>query len=215
MVLLTTLALTAILPRQEVAPAAALAKLVEGNKRYVAGESLHREDFQPVRSKVAAKQHPFAVIVGCSDSRVGPEIIFDQGLGDLFVVRTAGNLVDTLGLASAEYAVDHLGARLIVVLGHERCGAIQAAIETYGGAHHDAHHAGHLDQLLAAIKPSVQATKGKPDRESATINENITRMVHKLRTTPGPLKTRLAKGEIRIVGARYDLDSGTVTLMQN
>jgi carbonic anhydrase len=101
----------------------ALARLVEGNKRFVEMKLTHPEQDIACRTTLAKGQQPFAVILGCSDSRVPPEVIFDQGLGDLFVVRVAGNVADDIGIASIEYAVEHLGSRLIVVLGHERCGA--------------------------------------------------------------------------------------------
>src|SRR5947208_9005654 len=111
-------------------PAEAIDKLKEGNGRYASGKLQHPGQTTERRAELTKDQHPFAVIVSCSDSRVPPEIVFDQGLGDLFVVRVAGNVIDDHGLGSIEYAVDHLGARLIVVLGHQSCGAVKAAKET-------------------------------------------------------------------------------------
>jgi len=110
-----------------VSPDAALAKLKEGNARFVASKVSDGKPTAAKRAETAQAQHPFAIILGCADSRTAPEIIFDQNIGDLFVIRTAGNLVDDHALGSIEYAVEHLGARLIVVLGHERCGAVTAA----------------------------------------------------------------------------------------
>ena len=110
-----------------VAPAEAISKLKEGNGRYAGGNLQHPGQTTERRAELAKSQYPFATIVSCSDSRVPPEIVFDQGLGDLFVVRVAGNVVDDHALGSIEYSVDHLGVRLIVVLGHQSCGAVQAA----------------------------------------------------------------------------------------
>jgi carbonic anhydrase len=113
-----------------IAPAEAISKLKEGNGRYVSGNLQHPGQTTERRTELSKSQHPFAVIASCSDSRVPPEIVFDQGLGDLFIFRVAGNVIDDHGLGSIEYAVDHLNVRLILVLGHQRCGAVQAAKET-------------------------------------------------------------------------------------
>ena len=108
---------------------AALAKLIAGNRRYVQHRQQYPDQSLPHRKELVSGQHPFAVILGCADSRVPPELLFDQGLGDLFVIRVAGNLVDDVVLGSIEYAVEHLGTKLIMVLGHEKCGAVSAAVE--------------------------------------------------------------------------------------
>src|ERR1044071_4859084 len=113
-----------------VSPDDALAKLKEGNARFVTNKVSTGKRTAANRAETAQSQHPFAIVLGCADSRTSPEIVFDQNIGDLFVVRTAGNLVDDHALGSIEYAVAHLGARLVVVLGHERCGAAQAALES-------------------------------------------------------------------------------------
>src|SRR2546430_7064831 len=113
-----------------VAPAEAISKLKEGNGRYTSGNLQHPGQTTERRAELTKSQHPFAVIVSCSDSRVPPEIVFDQGLGDLFVLRVAGHVIDNHSLGSIEYAVDHLAVRLIVVLGHQSCGAVKAAKET-------------------------------------------------------------------------------------
>lgn len=212
-----------------VTPKAALTRLFDGNKRFVGGKALHAGTGIQRRNEVANGQKPFAVIIGCADSRVGPELVFDQGLGDLFVVRTAGNLVDTFNMASTEYAVEHLGARLIVVMGHEKCGAVKAALETYGGegkaehaaeqhaASHDQHAVphDHIAMLLEAIKPAILATKGSKNWFDDAIRDNVKRVAKKVRTGSGILTTMLGKGEIKVVGAYYDLDSGTVTFFDN
>ena len=113
-----------------VPPAEAISRLKEGNERYTRGNPQHPHESSEERTQLAKSQHPFAVVLGCADSRVPPEIVFDQGLGDLFVLRVAGNVIDDHSLGSIEYAVDHLAVRLIVVLGHQRCGAVKAAKET-------------------------------------------------------------------------------------
>lgn len=183
----------------------ALSELVSGNQRFMTGRTLHARQSRERRMEVAKGQHPFAVIVGCADSRVPPELVFDQGLGDLFVVRVAGNVVDDGALASVEYAVEHLGASLIVVLGHERCGAVHAALS--GGEL-----AGHLGALAAAISPAVEAAKSRPsdDPLETAVGLNVERVVRQLAHSEPILAERVYAGELEVLGARYDLDSGEV-----
>ena len=191
-----------------VGPDEALARLVEGNKRFVEMKLTHPEQDASCRTTLAKGQQPFAVILGCSDSRVPPEVIFDQGLGDLFVVRVAGNVVDDLGIASVEYAVEHLGSRLIVVLGHERCGAVTAAVK--GGEF-----PGHLPALMTALKPAVDKSKGcSGDAVDGAVLANVELTAALLRESKPILAELAEKGEIKIVGARYDLDSGAVELIK-
>ncbi len=160
------------------------------------------------RTELAKTQHPFATIVSCSDSRVPPEIVFDQGLGDLFVVRVAGNVIDDHGLGSIEYSVDHLGVRLIVVLGHQSCGAVQAARETIAAK---SKAPGHIQSLVTAIQPAVEAT-AKGDLE-ATIKANVKDVVQALRSSTPILKAKVDSGDLRVVGAYYSLDTGAVTFL--
>jgi carbonic anhydrase len=135
-------------------------------------------------------------------------VIFDQGLGDLFVVRVAGNVADDIGIASMEYAVEHLGSRLIVVLGHERCGAVTAAVK--GGEL-----PGHLPALMTALKPAVDKGKGAAgDAVDATIVANVELTATQLRESKPILAEMVEKGEIKVVGARYDLDTGAVELVK-
>lgn len=201
--------LAAALPRR-LEPATAggpLAELVAGNRRFVAGKSNHARQNGERRGELAREQHPFAVVVGCSDSRVPPEILFDQGLGDLFVVRVAGNVVDDVALASIEYAVEHLGAQTIVVLGHERCGAVRAVAE-------GADLTGHLVTLAAALRPAVEEAKlERPeDLVDAAVVANVRRVVRSLATSQPILEERVDAG-LAIFGARYDLDSGEVEFL--
>jgi carbonic anhydrase len=161
----------------------ALAKLKEGNLRFATSEVSQGKPTAARRAETAQAQHPFAIIVGCADSRTSPELVFDQNLGDLFVVRTAGNLVDDHALGSIEYAVAHLGTRLIVVLGHTSCGAVKAALESD-------HAPGHVDSLVRDIQPAVKAAKGKPgDALSVAITENA-------RLVADQIKAKAALGDL-------------------
>jgi carbonic anhydrase len=192
-------------------PAAVLARLVEGNQRFVRGELTHPgrrpEDFAPL----AEGQAPLAIIVGCADSRVSPELVFDQGVGDLFVVRVAGNAVSGAGpfvKGSVEFAVAELGARLIVVLGHEACGAIKAAV-----AHIDANDTlpGAIRDLVEVIRPPAQAVRGKPgNKVENAIRANVEMGVERLKGLDPILAELVKKGELKIVGAVYELRTGQV-----
>src|SRR5207245_3245263 len=191
-----------------VAPAEAIAKLKEGNGRYTNGKLQHPGQTTERRAELTKDQHPFAVIVSCSDSRVPPEIVFDQGLGDLFVVRVAGNVIDDHSLGSIEYAVDHLGARLIVVLGHQSCGAVKAAKETIAAK---SKAPGHIQSLVTAIQPAVEAT-ARGDLE-ATVEANVKNVVQAVRTSTPILKPKVDSGEVQVIGGYYSLDTGAVTFL--
>jgi carbonic anhydrase len=179
----------------------ALARLKAGNHRFTASSVSAGKPTAARRSATANGQHPFAIIVGCADSRTAPEIVFDQNIGDLFVIRTAGNLVDDYGLGSIEYAVEHVGVRLIVVLGHEKCGAVQAAL---GGGEFP----GHIHSLVRAIHPAVEASKGKPgDPLVNAIHENDILVAEKIRKRVnfGDLASK-----VRVVEGYYNLHTGKV-----
>ncbi len=171
-------------------------KLIDGNKRYVDAKLSHPNQTPQRRTEVAQGQHPFAAIVSCADSRVPPEIIFDQGLGDLFVIRLAGNILDDAALASLEYAVEHLGVKYIMVLGHERCGAVEATIK--GGET-----PGHIGSLVKAIQPAVDNA----------VRANVTMVVQQLKSSAPILGELVKKGALTVVGARYDLDDGVVAIL--
>lgn len=190
-------------------PERSLAELVEGNARFAAGASVRPRQDARRREEVLEKgQHPFAAIVSCSDSRVSPEIVFDQGLGDLFVVRTAGNLIDDLGAASLEYAAAHLGVPLIVVMGHSRCGAVTAAVE--GGKV-----SGRLSAIHEALAPSVERAKDRAgDIVDTTARENVRSIVATLEGTEGILKELVERGAIRVIGAFYDIERGAVEFIR-
>ena len=183
---------------------AVLHELEAGNQRHVAHRYTHPHQTPMRLHELVAGQHPHAVILSCSDSRVPPEVVFDQGLGDLFVVRVAGNVAGDHELASIEYAVDHLHCPLVVVLGHQNCGAVTAAVE--GG-----HAPGHLPALLADIAPAVEKARGKSgDLVANAVKANVDEAAAHVRADPeldGPLKS----GALKVVGAVYSLESGKVT----
>ena len=185
----------------------ALQKLVEGNRRHLSGEFTITQRLAERRQQVAKAQHPFAAILGCSDSRLPPEIVFDHSLGDLFVVRVAGNIVDMNGLASLEFAATQFGTPLIMVLGHARCGAVAAALA-------EAKVPGHIVSLVDAIKPAVAMSKGQPgDPLDNAIRANIRRMVEELKTSQPILGDLVKAGTLKVVGALYSLDTGKVEII--
>jgi len=182
-------------------------KLIEGNKRYVDAKMIYPNQTALRRSEIAKGQHPFAVILGCSDSRVPPEIIFDQGLGDLFVIRVAGNITDNVVLGSIEYAVEHLGVRYIMVLGHEGCGAVEATVK-------EGHAPGHIDCIVKAIRPVLKKIKNSPgDTLDNAVRANVLSVVAQLKSSKPILAELFKKGELVIDGARYDLEDGDVAII--
>jgi carbonic anhydrase len=196
-------------------PDAVLAKLLEGNKRFMNGQTslLTRRRPQDF-AELAEGQAPSAVIVACADSRVAPELIFDQGVGDLFVVRVAGNVVTGAGpivKGSIEYAVAELGCRLIMVVGHSRCGAVKAAI-----AHNDANDAlpGSIGGLVDVIKPAVTAAAEQTgDKLDNTIRANVRKCVETIRGLDPILSKAARSGALKVVGAVYELKSGMVEIL--
>jgi carbonic anhydrase len=191
-------------------PSQALQRLREGNERFVAGRSLRRDLPGEVRA-TASGQYPIAAVVSCLDSRVSPELVFDQGLGDIFSARVAGNVIDDDITGSLEYATQASGAKLIVLVGHSGCGAIK-------GACHQVE-LGHLTQLLNKIEPSVRAVKfsvgGEADRMDAAFvdevgRENVRRMLRRLLEESPIIKERVDRGELKVVGAFQDLATGRV-----
>ena len=193
---------------------AALKMLQEGNARFVAGKSGNSCRAPADFNASAAAQYPFAVIVACADSRVSPEILFDQGVGDLFVVRVAGNVVEGSGVTvkgSIEYGVAELGAPLVVVLGHSNCGALKAAIE-----HIDKKDSlpGAINGLVDLIKPAVAKVRKAPgDRLDNAIRANVEIGVARLKTLQPIVGAAVKKGTVKVVGATYDLATGKVTMV--
>jgi carbonic anhydrase len=196
-------------------PAAAVKALEDGNARWSAGTPRHPGRDYARRECVAEKgQTPFAAILSCADSRVPPELLFDEGVGDLFVVRVAGNSVDKLGEQSLDYAASHLGVETILVLGHQKCGAVKAAVDSYPGAAPE-----FLKLIYAGIakaKEVIQGRGGSPDDKAAlgaeAIDQHVIGVVHQL-SAEHPFAEMIGAGKLKIVGGRYDLDTGHVTML--
>jgi carbonic anhydrase len=184
-----------------------LQRLIEGNKRFSSSKQSHLNQSRERRQELVKGQKPFAVIVGCSDSRVSPEIVFDQGLGDLFVIRVAGNVVDDLALGSIEYAVDHLATRLIVVLGHSKCGAVTATVQ--GGTVH-----GHVESIIEAIRPAIDVAKNLPGNlTDNTIKANARLVANQIQSSQPILSEMARLDKIAVVSAYYDIESGEVHIL--
>ncbi len=196
--------------KPKVSPAKALELLKAGNQRFVAGKLEHPRQTAKRRTELATGQRPFAIVLGCADSRTAPEVVFDQGLGDVFVVRVAGNVLNDETIGSIEYAVEHLGAPLIVVLGHERCGAVEAARDTIAAK---TEAPGHIQSLVRAIAPAVEATTGADAEATAKANEQ--HVAKGLRESGPLLKGMVDKGEVSVVAAHYDLDTGAVEFLKD
>jgi carbonic anhydrase len=192
-------------------PSKALARLKQGNIRYAANEPAER-DFSVGRAARAEAQYPIVAVLACADSRVPPEIVFDQGPGEVFVVRDAGNVVSTYGLASIEFAVAVLGVPLILVLGHSSCGAVAAALQS---AEARSELPGHLPELVEAIQPAVIAAHGKHpgDLLAATINENVRLGMSRLKTQSDIIGGAVAGGKVGIAGGVYELATGKVKFL--
>lgn len=191
-------------------PVAALAELEAGNERFATAQMQHPDQDPARRMALADSQSPFAVVLSCSDSRLPPELIYDQGLGDLFVVRVAGNIVDPAVLGSIEYAVGHLHTPLIVVLGHQGCGAVKATIDALET--HDEPH-GDVAALIAAIKPAVADAVTEPgDLVTNTIRANAIRSRDEV-SASAQLADPIADGTLQVRAGYYNLETGLVELI--
>ena len=190
-------------------PDEALKLLLAGNQRFVGGnlDSVTRDEMAQRRAELVQGQKPFAIVLCCSDSRVGPEIVFDQELGNIFVVRTAGEVLDAAGIGSIEYAVAHLGSPLVLVLGHEYCGAVAAAVA-------DAKEPGRIADIVKAIRPAVAKTKAQPgDPLHNAVLANVRDIAARLRST-GPIVSEGVKaGRLKVTGAVFSLKTGKVELV--
>lgn len=191
-------------PAQGLDSDAALARLKAGNTRYTAGEPQRGVRDAVRRDETSTSQSPFAIVLCCSDSRVAPEVIFDEGIGDLFVIRIAGNVLDDHAIGSIEYAAAHLHTPLIVVLGHERCGAVTAATAAD-------HAEGHVDALVKAIRSHIG--EGPHDDLDHAININAIGVAAELRASEPILKPLVDAGQLQVAAARYDLDTGAVKFL--
>ena len=200
----TTTTTTAVTPDQ------ALQLLLDGNKHFVRGDVdyLERTSSVAVRQSLATGQHPYAIVLACSDSRVSPEILFDKGLGEIFVVRVAGNVVAPHELGSIDYAIEHLGASLVMVLGHERCGAVTAAFNANGISD-----GSNIGSLVESIAPAVVDTKAAGGGIEECIVDNVKKVAESLEIRSAIVKESVESGKVKIVGAKYDLDDGKVTIL--
>ncbi len=193
---------------QQVSASDALAALKAGNHRYATDRSVNCNNNFDRRAEVSGAQHPHAIVLGCSDSRVPPEVVFDQRLGDMFTVRIAGNIADPPAIGSIEYAVAHFSSPLIVVLGHQNCGAVKATIEAI-----EKHQSvpGNIASLVAAIRPAVEPLVGKgKDVLEQAIRANVHAVAKHLLASSQILSDAVTGGKLRIVGGYYRLDNGVV-----
>ncbi|WP_197289502.1 carbonic anhydrase [Saccharothrix sp. NRRL B-16348] len=186
-------------------------KLAEGNHRFVTGHQTHPHESLRWRESLVQGQHPFAVVLGCADSRVPPELVFDHGLGDLFTIRAAGEVLDNSVLGSVEYAVEHLGIPLVVVLGHARCGAVSATVDVVRGR---AEVSGDVSVLVRAIEPAVLATPPDGDEArflAAAVDNQAKRVASLMLERSVTLRTAVQHHGVMVVAASYQLDTGEVT----
>jgi len=193
----------------------ALRNLMAGNKRFVNARLTNRSlTIKKTREELVRGQKPYAIILSCSDSRVPPEIVFDETLGQLFVVRVAGNVVDPVVLGSVEYAVEHLGSALIMVLGHEACGAVTAAFDAAGKTE------GNVEAVIDLITPAVQKAKdtmkgkSRAEQVEAAIDSNIDLAAANLTVESSLIKDYVDRGKLKIVKGKYHLRRGDVTLLK-
>ena len=191
--------------KDKVTADSALAELRAGNAHHVAHRYQHPHETAKRQRELVSGQNPHAEILSCADSRVPPELVFDQGLGDLFIVRVAGNVVSDTELGSLEYGAEHLHVPLLVVLGHQHCGAVTAAVEG-GGAE------GHIGALINLLRPAVEKTRGLPgDAVENAVKANVEMVVKQLRTSAPVLAELVSQRKLKVVGALYSLDTGKVT----
>ncbi len=194
-----------LIESKEVSSKEALSILIQGNERYVQDKMRYSDHSKDRRSVLLSRQNPFAIIVGCSDSRVPPEIIFDQGLGDLFIVRVAGNVVGAIEYESVSFAASYLKAPLILVLGHEGCGAVEAVLQKKDKA---------IPEIAALIRPAVALSKScKPPILDCVIKENVKHIVEDLKRRP-LIADLIKKKRLSVVGGYYNLQDGKVEILE-
>ena len=185
----------------------ALMRLKEGNERFVAKRCIHPNQSAERQAEVVKGQHPFAAILTCSDSRVPPEIIFDEGIGDLFIIRVAGNILSEEILGTIEYAAEHLGIPLVLVLGHQKCGAVQAAVS--GGEV-----PGKIQRLVEALQPALANAKNlSGDLVENAVRANVERAVEQLKESEPIMAELVHKGKVKVIGGYYNLETGRVTVL--
>ena len=188
-----------------------LLKLLEGNKRFISGQLTTKDCSAEKRQELTKGQHPFAIVLSCSDSRVPAEIVFDQGLGDIFVVRVAGNVVDPTTLGSIEYGAEHLNAPLLIILGHEQCGAVAATLDAKGKPE------GNIGAILKKIMPAVKTAKAaKKDRAETlqiAIQENVRNTYRDIMKNSKIVPEMVHEGKLKVIGAEYYLGTGKVEII--
>ena len=202
-------AASSLVNRATAAPEVIWADLMAGNKRFVTGKTAPRDVIRG-RVDTAKAQHPYVMVLCCSDSRLSPELIFDQNIGDLFVVRTAGNVADPIALASLEYAVEHLGSRMLVVLGHENCGAVSAALSG------EAMPSENLTALVKKIRPAVERLKDLVTGDALmtlAVEANVHHSTANALENSAILRHGVAAGELTVVKALYKLGTGEVSAL--
>ncbi len=187
-----------------------LNRLLDGNRRFVSGELAKKDIGETRRQELTKGQSPFATVISCSDSRVAPELIFDQGLGDIFIVRDAGNVADPVAMGSIEYGVEHLHTPLLVILGHEKCGAVTAALEAKGKPE------GNIGAILKKIMPAVKAAKKAGKDKDETLNLAI--QENAKNTYRAVMKSKIVselvhEGKLKVVAAEYFLGTGKVEMI--
>jgi len=190
----------------------AMQKLMDGNKRFVSGTLAQKDLGAKKREELAKGQKPFATVLTCSDSRVPPELLFDQGLGDIFVVRVAGNVVDPIALGSIEYAAEHLGSPLVLILGHSKCGAVKATLESKGKPE------GNIGAIVKKIMPAVDAAKKKGGTQDeileTAIKENVKNVYADVMKNSKIIPHLVEEGKLTIVAGEYDITTGKVEMIE-
>jgi len=186
----------------------AIQRLKEGNQRYASGQSINAVTDVETRRSLVGSQQPFVAVLGCADSRAIPELIFDAAIGELFAVRVAGNVINPQNNGSLEYAVEHLDVSLIVVLGHQNCGAVSATLDNYDGP-------GHIQSITEAISAAIDDAKDLPgDTLANTVKANACRMARLLRATEPILSAAVEAGKLQIIPAYYDFEEGLVEFLE-
>lgn len=193
-------------------------RLKEGNKRFMQGQSIHPDETLERIKAIKDEQHPFVVLISCSDSRVPPELVFDQGLGSVFTIRTAGNVIGDYELGSIEYAVEHLNVKHIVVMGHQGCGAIKAYLQNHKDNHENGGH-GHIKKIIQYIESEKEeqfvAHKKKHIPLETAVLANILHGVHAIKGSEPILKSRYKNKQLVVKGALYNMENGEVSFMDN
>jgi len=189
-----------------------LTKLLDGNKRFVSGSLAQKDLSDSKRKELVKGQKPFAIVLTCSDSRVAPELLFDQGLGEIFVVRVAGNVVDPITIGSIEYAAEHLGSPLLIVLGHEKCGAVAATLEAKGKPE------GNIGAIIGKIMPAAKAAKKKGGTKDeileTAIKENVKNTCAEIMKKSKIIGHLMHEGKFKIVTSEYSLQTGKVEMIE-